>query len=101
MTTEFVIVTGLKGVITRAWAKPQSTPDEICSAMRNCKVLGHEDVITMLACFASMLQKPSAISDKFTNIVVDMLDEVSGQIEQDQIDQQAEQMWLDSQRVAT
>ena len=67
-----------------------TTPHDICSAMRNCKSLDHENVMTMLACFAAMIQKPSALSDKCTRIVVDMLDEITGQIEQDQIDQQAE-----------
>ena len=101
MTTDFVIGAGLKSVTVRAWTKPQSTPDDICSAMRNCKVLGHEDVITMLACFASMVQKPSAMGDKCTRVIVDMLDEVLGQVDQDKCEQQAEQMWIDSKQART
>ena len=77
-----------------------NTPNDICSSMRNVKCLSHDDMTTMLACFAAMVQKPSAMGDKCTRVIVDMLDEVTGQIEQDKIDQQAEAMWADTNQRA-
>ena len=94
MNTPFVIGAGLRGFETHAWTKPQSTPDEICSAMRNCTILDHEDMAGMLACFAAMVQKPSALTEKCARLVVDGLDELTGQIEHDKYAHQAEAMWM-------
>ena len=98
MNAKFVIGAGLQGSSVRAWTKPQSTPDEICSAMRNCTILSHDDMTAMLACFAAMVQKPSALTDKCTSMVVDMLDEITGHIEYDKCEQQADAMWLNNKR---
>ena len=77
-----------------------NTPHDICSAMRNVKSLSHDDLVTMLSCFTALVQKPSALTDKCTNVIVDMLDEVLGQIDQDKCEQQAEQMWADTNKRA-
>ena len=98
MNTKFLIGDGLKGVVTRAWTKPQSTSDEICSALRNCKPASHDDITNMLACFASMVQKQSALTDKGISMVVDMLDETNGQVAHDKYKQQAETMWMTQQQ---
>jgi hypothetical protein len=68
-------------------------PSDICILMRNVKCLGHEDLITLVSNFTAMLQKPSALGSKCTSVAVDLLDEIVGQIEQDQIDQQQETSW--------
>ena len=94
MNAKFVIGAGLQGSSVRIWEKPQSTPDEICSALRNCKPASHDDITNMLACFASMVQKQSALTDKGISMVVDMLDETNGQVAHDKYKQQAETMWM-------
>ena len=66
----------------------------ICNALRDDKDSGHDDICTVLACVAAWLKDSSALSTACTTTIVDMLDEVTGQIEQDKIDQQAESAWL-------
>lgn len=94
MKTPFVVGAGLRGSDVRIWTKPLSTPDEICSAIRNCTILHYEDIETILACFASMVQTSSALTEKCTRLVVDGLDEIVGQVQNDKFAHQAEAMWM-------
>jgi hypothetical protein len=59
------------------------TSHDICNAMRDCGSLSHNDIEDLLVCFAAMLQKPSALSDRCTALVVDALDEITGQVYDD------------------
>lgn len=77
-----------------------NTPNDICSAMRNVRPLSHDDMQSLIANFAAMVQRPSALGDKCSRIVVDMLDEVLGQVDQDKCQQQAEAMWADTNQRA-
>ena len=71
-----------------------TTSHDICTSMRNVSSLSHDDMITMLACFAAMVQQPEhALSSECQATIVDMLDEVTGQIEQDKIDQETASAW--------
>ena len=68
---------------------------QICNALRDSKNASHDDICTVLAGVAAWLKNSSALSSKCAATVVDMVDEVFGQIEQDKIDQQAESAWAD------
>jgi hypothetical protein len=62
--------------------------------MRSAPADSHDDMIVLLACFAAMVNRPlNSLSDKARSIVVDMIDEISGQIEADKLDQQVEADW--------
>ena len=72
----------------------------ICSAMRNQPANSHNDLQDVLVCLAAMVNKPMGeLSDKAKAIVVDMIDEISGQVENDQIKQQKEGDWRNRQGV--
>lgn len=77
-----------------------STPSDVCSATRYIEPLSHDDITTMLACFAAMVKKPSALSDKCTRVIVDALDDLIGDIDGDRLDQLAQEMWADTNRRA-
>ena len=74
------------------------TTQDICNTLRFWQSPTHDDWVTFIANVASKVQTANALSGAATAVIVDMLDEITGQIEQDKIDQQAEQMWLDSKR---
>lgn len=69
---------------------PHVTANDVCNVLRAFAQLpaSHEELMTIVASLAAMLKKPSALGDACTAVIVDMLDEVVGQIEQDQVDQQ-------------
>ena len=69
----------------------------ICNALREAPGGNHEYRLTVVACFAAWLKTPSAMSEKCTSVCVDLLDEITGQIEQDLIDQQAETAWTEKE----
>ena len=50
----------------------------------------HEDIATVIASFAVMLESPNALTDACIQVVTDMCDEIVGQIEQDEVNQLAE-----------
>ena len=62
----------------------------ICNALREAPGGNHVNRLTVLACFAAWLKTPSAMTEKCTSVCVDLFDEITGQIEQDLIDQHAE-----------
>ena len=67
---------------------------DMCNAVRSFHP-SHDELMVFLACFASSITDgQSALNDKCRRVVVDLLDEINGQVEQDQIDQQVEQTWL-------
>lgn len=67
---------------------------QICNAMREAPADSHDDLHIVLACLAAMVKRPmSALSDKAKATVVDMIDEITGQVENDQIEQRVEAEW--------
>ena len=67
---------------------------QICNAMRENPADSHDDLHIVLACLAAMVKRPmSALSDKAKAIVVDMIDEITGQVENDKIEQHFEADW--------
>jgi len=68
--------------------------NQICNALRNSKNASHDDICTVLAGVAAWLKDSSALSGSCATTVVDMVDEVFGQIEQDKIDMQAESAFI-------
>lgn len=81
---------------------PQRTAHDVCNVLRDFarRPASHDDWVLILANLAAAVQKPCAMNDKCTQLVVDGLDEIIGRIEQDKKDQQAEQMWDDKQEAA-
>lgn len=77
------------------------TAHDVCSVLRDFsqRPASHEDWVLILANLAAAAQKPCAMTDKCTRLVVDGLDEITGRVEQDKINQQAEAMWEDSKQV--
>ena len=76
------------------------TTNDVCNVLRTWAMPSHDDWVAVVANLATKVKTANALSAAATAVIVDMLDEITGQIEQDKIDQQAEQMWLDSKRVA-
>ena len=76
------------------------TTQDVCNVIRAWSMPSHDDLTTVVANLAAKVQTPNALSAVCTAVLVDMLDEIVGQVEQDKADQQAEQMWLDSKRNA-
>lgn len=77
------------------------TAHDTCNAIRNCNPRNHDELMTLVTVFAAAIKQSNILSDKATRVVLDMLDsEVMGQIEQDQIDQQAESMWAETNQRA-
>ena len=100
MNKDFVIGEGLRGVVARAWTKPECiTVQAACNALRDCLPMSHDELVTLNAAFAAMLKKTGVLSSDCVRVVVDAQDEITGQIENDKVEQQAEAMWLDSKRV--
>jgi hypothetical protein len=67
---------------------------QICSAMREAPADSHDDLHIVLACLTSMVKRSSSeLSDKAKAIIVDMIDEITGQVENDQIEQHVEAEW--------
>lgn len=64
-----------------------TTPTMAATALRTCVPCSHNELVTILHQLQGLLQNNGAMSDKCTSVCVDMLDEVVGQIEQDQINQ--------------
>ena len=84
---------------TAALARAQRvTTQDVCNVIRAWSMPSHDDWVEVTSNLAAKAQTPNALSAVATAVLVDMLDEVVGQIEQDKVDQQAEQMWLDSKR---
>jgi hypothetical protein len=66
----------------------------ICNAMREAPADSHDELCGVLACLAAMVKRPSsALSDKAKSIVVDMIDDITGQVENDQTEQRVEADW--------
>lgn len=63
-----------------------TTPTMAATALRTCIPCDYDELITILHQLQGLLQNNGALTDKCTTVCVDMLDEVIGQIEQDQID---------------
>ena len=74
------------------------TTQDVCNVIRAWSMPSHDDLTMVVANLATKVQTPNALSAVATAVLVDMLDDVVGQIEQDKVDQQAEQMWIDSKR---
>jgi len=66
----------------------------ICNAIRNSPALTHDDMRDVMACLAAMVGRPmNELSDRSTKVVIDLIDEINGQIEADQIEQEQETAW--------
>lgn len=85
---------------TRAPYVPRVTTKDVCDTLRNWQMPSHEEWVTVVANFAAKVLTPNSLSGTCASVVVDMLDEIVGQIEQDQINQQAETMWADNKRLS-
>ena len=66
---------------------PSYKANALCTALRYCHPASHDDLLLLIAAFASMVMKSQVMTRDGTAVVVDMLDEATGQIEQDEIDQ--------------
>lgn len=78
-----------------------TTAHDTCNALRNCTPRNHDDLMTMFSVMAAMVKQSNVLSSSAQATVLDFLDcEIRGQIEQDQIEQQAKQMWDDTNRSA-
>lgn len=59
---------------------------KICNAMREDPADSRDDLRDVLACLAGMVNRPmNELSDKAKSIVVDLIDEINGQVENEQI----------------
>ena len=74
------------------------TTQDVCNVIRAWSMPSHEDWVTVMANLASKVITSNALSAVATAVLIDKLDEIVGQVEQDKVDQQEEQMWLDSKR---
>ena len=74
------------------------TTQDVCNVIRAWSMPSHDDWMDVMANIAAKVQTTNALSAVCTAVLVDMLGEIFGQLEQDKADQQAEQMWLDSKR---
>jgi len=63
-----------------------NTAHDVCNALRSGN-LSHNDLEVVLACLANSLQF-SDLSDYSSKVVVDLLDEIIGQVEDDELQQQ-------------
>jgi hypothetical protein len=62
--------------------------------MRSTPADSHDQLNSVLVCLAAMINRPlNSLSDKAKSIVIDMIDEISGQIEADKLDQEVEADW--------
>ena len=50
----------------------------------------HNDVALIVAGLRVMLERPNALTDNCINVILDMCDEIIGQIEQDEVNQAEE-----------
>jgi len=64
----------------------KTSSHNICNAMRDCGSLSHSELEDVLACLASTLQR-SDLGSRCITVVVDMVDEITGQIQDDLIEQ--------------
>jgi hypothetical protein len=72
--------------------KIMNTAHNICNAMRDCGSLSHSDIEDVLACLASTLQR-SDLSSRCITVVVDMVDEMTGKVQDNFANEQAETEW--------
>ena len=72
--------------------KTQST--DLLTAMRNGWTPSHDELIDHCAGFASFIKHGQhSLSDSCKAFLIDQMDECSGQIENDKIEQQSEEAW--------
>lgn len=64
-----------------------TTPTMAATALRTCVPCSHNELVTILHQLQGLLQNTGALTDKCASVCVDLVDEVVGQIEQDQIEQ--------------
>lgn len=77
-----------------------TTSNDICNAMRTTPAKKHDDMRDVLACLAAMVCRPmNELSDRATRVVVDLIDEISSVVENDQIEQQQEAAWYERQTI--
>ena len=67
----------------------------LCNAMRAFEktLPSHDDLIFVNAVYADMLKNCRTLGDSSASVAVDLCDEITGQIEQDQIEQEKEVAW--------
>ena len=71
----------------------QTTASDVCNTLRAFakRPAAHIELQLIVENLASMFNRTNALSDKATTNIVDFLDEIVGQIEQDEVNQ-AEQV---------
>lgn len=75
-----------------------TTVNQICSVMRSAPADSHDNLRDVLAGLATMVNRPNNdFMHKSKTIIIDLIDEISGQIENDQIEQQQNALWLEQQ----
>ena len=66
--------------------------------MRSAPADSHDNLRDVLAGLATMVNRPNNdFMHKSKTIIIDLIDEISGQIENDQIEQQQNALWLEQQ----
>ena len=72
----------------------QTTASDVCNTLRafSRAPASHIELQLIVENLASMFSRTSALGDKATTNIVDFLDEIVGQIEQDEVNQLAEVM---------
>ena len=78
---------------------PIKAMHDLCNAMRAFEksAPSHDDLIFVNAVYSDVLRNCGTLTDALSSVAVDLCDEITGQIEQDQIDQQNESGWLERQ----
>lgn len=73
---------------------------DICNALRSAPANKHDDMHDVLECLAAMVSQPmNKLSDRATKVVVDLIEEISSVVENDQIEQQQEAAWYERQTI--
>ncbi len=74
-----------------------STPD-LLRSVRNWHP-SHDDAISLLTGLASCFKhSQNGLGDKCRAMVIDLLDQAADEVEQDKVEQEAEQAWADNNR---
>ncbi len=81
--------------------KPQGTPHStvsaVCNAMHDLRYPGHHDLSAVFSVLAGVVRDNKALSDKCIRSVVEQMDELMDEIDQDLVNQQAEQEWRENE----
>ena len=76
---------------TIAQGTPHTTIGAVCNAIRSMRMPGHHDYSTVIAVLAASVKANGAMTDKCRTSIVDQLDEMADEIDQDLVNQRAEE----------